>query len=107
MRGRMGHRGFLRGSLTACSAVATVSAPAMAQGKRTLKLMLHRPKGSPGPVSRAQRRARLVTEASDEQLEVVTYGPGELLEAFGSFDAVSQERRNSPFGPMVGAAPNR
>ena len=76
------------GSLFA--AASTLAAPAVAQGKRDLKMVTSWPKNFPGLGTAAERIAKRITEMSDGQLNVKVYAAGELVAAFEAFDAVSQ-----------------
>ena len=69
---------------------AAVEAPAVASGKRELKLVTTWPKNFPGLGTGAQRFADLVTSASDGRLTIKLYAAGELVPPFESFDAVSK-----------------
>ncbi|WP_085902277.1 TRAP transporter substrate-binding protein, partial [Kiloniella majae] len=88
----MNRRKFLTGAATgvaAGAAAATLSAPAIAQGKRDLKMVTTWPKNFPGLGTGAQRVADRITAASDGKLNVKLYAAGELVPPFESFDAVS------------------
>ena len=69
----------------AAAASAGFSAPAIAKGTRELKLVCSWTKAE-----RYEWFGRWVTEASDGRLKVTTYFPGELVDAFEVFDAVSE-----------------
>ena len=89
----MKRRDFLKGASIAAGAAAaasTLSAPAIASGKRELKMVTTWPKGFPGLGTGAQRFADKVTKASDGKLTVKLFAAGELVPPFESFDAVSQ-----------------
>ncbi len=87
----MERRNFLKGAAVAGAAAAasTLAAPAIAQGKRELKMVMAWPKNSPGAGTSGQRVADRITMLSGGQLTVKVYGAGELVPAFQSFDAVS------------------
>jgi TRAP-type mannitol/chloroaromatic compound transport system substrate-binding protein len=88
----MERRNFLKGAAIAGAAAAattTLAAPAIAQGVRELKMVMAWPKNSPGAGTSGQRVADRITLLSDGKLKVKTYGAGELVPAFQSFDAVS------------------
>ena len=68
---------------------AAVAAPAIATGKRTLKLVTTWPKNFPGLGTGAQRFADRVTSASDSRITIQLYAAGELVKPFEAFDAVS------------------
>ena len=87
----MERRDFLKGATIAGAAVAatTLAAPAIAQGKRELKMVMTWPKNFPGLGTSAARIAKRITEMSNGKLTIKLYGAGELVPAFQSFDAVS------------------
>ncbi len=82
-------RTFLKRAAAGTVAGATLSAPAIAAGRRRLKMVTTWPKNFPGVGTGAERLARRITEASDGQLTVRVLAAGELVPAFSSFDAVS------------------
>ena len=71
------------------AAASTIAAPAIAQGKRELKMVPTWPKALPALGLGAQRLANRITQFSDGQLSVKVFGGGELVPPFGVFDAVS------------------
>lgn len=87
----MKRRDFIRttaaGSVAA--GAAAFSAPAIAQDKKTLKMVTPWPKNFPGLGTSAQRLADRITAASGGRLDVQVYAAGELVPALESFDAVS------------------
>ena len=89
----MKRRQFLRGAATAgivgAAAAATFPAPAIAQGKRQLKMVTTWPKNFPGLGTGAERLAKRITDMSDGELTVKVFAAGELVPPFESFDAVS------------------
>jgi TRAP-type mannitol/chloroaromatic compound transport system substrate-binding protein len=88
----MERRNFLKGAAIAGAAAAastTLAAPAIAQGVRELKMVMAWPKNAPGSGTSGQRVADRITLLSGGKLTVKTYGAGELVPAFQSFDAVS------------------
>ncbi|MTI16900.1 TRAP transporter substrate-binding protein [Rhodobacteraceae bacterium RKSG542] len=88
----MDRRSFLKKAGLAAGATAgaaTLAAPAIAQGKRELKMVTTWPKNFPGLGTGAQRVADRITNASDGRLTVKLFAAGELVPAFESFDAVS------------------
>ncbi|WP_135077832.1 TRAP transporter substrate-binding protein [Terasakiella sp. SH-1] len=87
----MKRRDFLAGAAAvgAIGAASAVSAPAIASGKRTLKMVTTWPKNFPGLGTGAARAAKRITDMSDGQLTVKLFAAGELVPAFESFDAVS------------------
>lgn len=88
----MERRKFLKGAAVAAAtgaAASSLPAPAIAQGKRELKLVMAWPKNSPGAGLSAQRVADRIGLLTDGRITVKVYGAGELVPAFQSFDAVS------------------
>ena len=74
----------------AAVAAATVSAPAISQGMKELKLVTSFPKNFPGLGTSAARVARRITTATNGRINVRLFDAGELVPAFGVFDAVSE-----------------
>ena len=88
----MKRRNFLTGAAVAGvagAAASTLSAPAIAQGKRDLKMVTTWPKNFPGLGTAAENLALRITEMTDGQLTVKVFAAGELVPPFESFDAVS------------------
>ena len=88
-------RSFLKGAAVAGAAAAAVAAsnlaaPAIAQGKRELKMVTTWPKNFPGLGTSAERLAARIGSASDGAITVKVFAAGELVPPFESFDAVSQ-----------------
>jgi TRAP-type mannitol/chloroaromatic compound transport system substrate-binding protein len=81
----MKRRKFLRGALAAPAALAT---PALAQGRRELRMVTAWPKNFPGLGTGAERLARAIGEATEGVLKVKVFAAGELAPASGAFDAV-------------------
>ena len=87
----MKRRNFLKRAAAAGAAVAALSqpaAPALAQGKRELRMVTAWPKGFPGLGTGAERLARAITEATEGALAVKVFAAGELVPAAQVFDAV-------------------
>jgi TRAP-type mannitol/chloroaromatic compound transport system substrate-binding protein len=72
------------------AATATVSAPAISQGIKELKFVTAFPKNFPGLGTSANRVAARIEAATDGRIKVRLFNAGELVPAFGVFDAVSQ-----------------
>jgi len=87
----MKRRTFLkRGTAGAgAAAAATFSAPTIAQGIREWRMVTSWPKGLPGLGTGAERLAENITRMSAGRLTIKVYAAGELVPAFGVFDAVS------------------
>jgi len=76
------------GAVTAAVGVG-LATPAIAKGKRELKLVTTWPKNFPGLGTGAQRFADRVTAGTDGQITVKLFSAGELVPPFEAFDAVS------------------
>ena len=88
----MKRRKFLTGAAAGgvAAATATVSAPAISQGVKHLKMVTTWPKNFPALGTGAERLAQRITTMSGGKLQVKVYAGGELVPPFQSFDAVSQ-----------------
>ena len=86
----MRRRTFLSGG--AAAATSAVAAPAVAQGKRELRMALAWPLNYPGYGTSAQILARKITEATDGRLTVTPHGANELVPVQQMFDAVAEGR---------------
>jgi len=88
----MKRRQFIKGAAVAGvagAAAASFPAPAIAQGKKELKMVTTWPKNFPGLGTGAQRLADAITAMSGGSLSVKLFAAGELVPPFESFDAVS------------------
>ena len=83
----MKRRQFLTAA-AATGVASTLAAPAIASGKRNLRMVTTWPKGAAGVGTSAQRAADFITQASDGRLNVRVYGAGELVPPFEALDAV-------------------
>ncbi len=87
----MKRRSFIKSTATiglGSVAASTLAAPAIAQGKRTWRMVTTWPKNFPGMGASAQRLADRITEASGGRLEILIYSAGELVPPLQSLDAV-------------------
>lgn len=86
----MKRRKFLQGAAAGgvAAAAATVSAPAISQGIKQLKMVTTWPKNFPGLGTGAERFAQRINTMSGGTLEVKVYAAGELVPPFESFNAV-------------------
>src|SRR5436309_14011557 len=75
------------GSL-ATGATLSFPAPAIAQGRRQLKMVTDWPEGSPGLQSSAERLAQRIGTASDGRIDIEVFPAGALVRPFETFDAV-------------------
>ncbi len=87
----MERRKFLTGAAAGGAAVAasTLSAPAISQGIKQLKMVTTWPKNFPGLGTGAEHLAKRINAMSGGKLEVKVFAAGELVPPFQSFDAVS------------------
>jgi TRAP-type mannitol/chloroaromatic compound transport system substrate-binding protein len=89
----MKRREFLKAAGTAGLAASTALAtPALAQGKRELRMVTPWPKGMPGLGTGAERLAKRITAITEGEITVRVYPAGELVAPFDVFDAVSEGR---------------
>jgi len=88
----MERRKLLTGAAAGTAAVvaSAVSAPAISKGRKELKLVTSFPKNFPGLGTSANRVAKRIEAATEGRIHVRLYNAGELVPAFGVFDAVSQ-----------------
>ena len=85
----MKRRSFLAGAGLAGIAAATVSAPAVAQNVRKLKMVTTWPKNYPGLGTSAERLAQRIGEMTDGALEIKVFAANELVPPLECFDTVS------------------
>jgi TRAP-type mannitol/chloroaromatic compound transport system substrate-binding protein len=90
---KMKRRKFIKNAVAASAAslaaASMLASPAIAQGKRQLKMVTTWPKDFPGLGTAAQRLADRISGMSGGELTVKVFASGELVPAFKSFDAVS------------------
>ena len=81
---------FLRtAALSGLGATAALATPAIAQGRRELKMASAWVKNFPGFGTAAERLARRITTMTDDRIAVKVFAAGELVPPFEVFDAVS------------------
>ncbi len=90
----MKRRRFLTGAAAAGMAgagalVTPLAAPALAQGKRELKMVTAWPRGFPGLGTAAERLARAITDATDDKIAIKVHAAGELVSAREVFEVVA------------------
>jgi TRAP-type mannitol/chloroaromatic compound transport system substrate-binding protein len=88
----MDRRKFLKAapqSALALAAAGTLAAPALAQGKRQLKMVTAWPPNYPGLGTSANRFAQRVADLTDGAVTIKVFAANELVGAFETFDAVS------------------
>ena len=70
------------------TAAATVSAPAISQGRIEWRMVTAWPKGLPGLGTGAERLAQRITQMSEGRLTVRVFAAGELVPGLQTFEAV-------------------
>jgi len=87
----MDRRSFLRNSALGgtAAAAASLAAPAVAQGARTLTMVTTWPRGLAGVWDSVERFAKNVNDITDGSLTIDAKGAGELVGALEVFDAVT------------------
>ncbi len=86
----MQRRRFIATSLTGgLAAASTLPAPAIAQGRRQLRMVTAWPKNFPGLGVGAQRLADRIGQVTGGRITVEVFGAGEMVPAFEAFDAVA------------------
>lgn len=86
----MKRRTFLATATTLTAAAAVpLAAPAVAQERRELTMIMTWPKNTPGVGVNAQRFADMVTALTDGRLTIKLFGAGDVVPPFESLDAVS------------------
>ncbi|MDT0683519.1 twin-arginine translocation signal domain-containing protein [Roseicyclus sp. F158] len=87
----MDRRSFLRTSALGggAAAAASLAAPAIAQGARTLTMVATWPRGLAGVWDSVERFSNTVSELTDGQLTIDAKAAGELVGALEVFDAVT------------------
>lgn len=88
----MKRRTFLTGVIGGGASAATFSMPkpAIASGRRVIRMVTSWPRDFPGLGTGAQRVANNITLATEGKVRVKLYAANELVKAFDSFDAVSR-----------------
>ena len=79
----------LLSSVALGAAAASFATPAIATGKRTLKMVTTWPKNFPGLGTAPENIAKRIHAMTDGQITIKIFAAGELVGAFESFDAVS------------------
>lgn len=85
----MERRNFLAGAALAAAGTG-LAAPAIAQQRIEWDMVTSWPTGAPGVDDSARRIAKRITDLSGGRLVIKVHGAGEIVPAFGVFDAVSQ-----------------
>jgi TRAP-type mannitol/chloroaromatic compound transport system substrate-binding protein len=84
----MRRRSVLAGAGSLAASALSCPAPALAQGRRQLKMVTDWPAGSPGLQSSAVRLAQRIGAASGGRLSIEVFASGALVRPFETFDAV-------------------
>jgi len=85
----LNRRKLLKTALAGGMATAAVAAPAIAQSKQKLTMVLGWPRNAPGNGTALERFANAVTTASDGRITFDIYGANELVPVLEMFDAVA------------------
>lgn len=85
----MKRRSFLTGAGLTAVAASTLPAPAIAAGKRKLKMVTTWPKNLPGVGVSAERLAKRIKALTEGKLDIKVYGAGQEVPPLQCFDAVS------------------
>ncbi len=86
----MKRRRFLTAAAAAGMAGSgALAAPALAQGKRELKMVTAWPRGFPGLGTAAERLARAIGEATEDKIAIKVHAVGELVSAREVFEVVA------------------
>lgn len=94
----MKRRNFLSFMAGASLTTAALPKPALARGRRELKLVTTWPRNFPGFGTSAQRLANEITLATDNEIKVKLYEAGKIVPAFESFDAVASGKADMYHG---------
>ena len=100
----MERRQFLTVGAAAAAGMATLAAPAVAQGKIEWNLATAFPKNAPGVGTNVTNFAEKVGAMSDGRLTMTVYGGGELVPPFAVEDAIQQGNIPVGHGPTYYAA---
>ena len=86
---KFGRRDFLLGGGSSLLLASTLSTPALSKNIRRLNMVTTWPKNLPGLGTSPERIAKRISAATDGKLNIKVYSAGELVPAFGAFDAAS------------------
>lgn len=87
MHNKLTRRAFGASALTGLAATG-LATPAVAQGKKELRMLMVWPKNFPGMGTSAERFAQRVDQLSEGSLRIKVHGSGEIVPAFEVLDAV-------------------
>ena len=82
----------------AAAAASSFPKPAISQNMQEWRMVTSWPKGLPGVGTGAQRLADNITRMTNGRITVRLFAAGELVPAFGGFDAVSQGTADTAVG---------
>ena len=85
----MKRREFIAAAGAAAASAGAFPAPAIAQGRKELRMVTSWPKNYPGQGTAANRLAERIGAATDGKVTVKVFAAGELVPAFEVFDAVT------------------
>ena len=85
----MDRRKFIYTAAAGAVAATSLAKPAISQGIKEIRLVTTWPRDFPGLGTGADRFAKRVTAISEGRLNVRLFAAGEMVPAFGSFDAVA------------------
>jgi TRAP-type mannitol/chloroaromatic compound transport system substrate-binding protein len=85
----MQRRGVVKAGMTAVASAA-LAAPALSQGRIEWRMVTAWPRNLPGTGTGANRIAERIGQATGGRITVRVFAAGEIVPAFGVFDAVSQ-----------------
>jgi TRAP-type mannitol/chloroaromatic compound transport system substrate-binding protein len=85
----MDRRKFIYTATAGAVAATSLAKPALSQGIKEIRLVTTWPRDFPGLGTGADRFAKRVTAISEGRLNVKLFAAGEMVPAFGSFDAVA------------------
>ena len=94
----MERRKFLKGAAMAGVGAAALSAPAIAQGGKTMTIVSTWPRDFPGLGISAQRLAARIGELSQGAIKVEYFAAGERVGAFDAFDEVASGNSQAYIG---------
>ena len=86
---KFGRRDFLLGGGSSLLLASTLSTPALSKNIRRLNMVTTWPKNLPGLGTSPERIAKRISAATDGKLNIKVFSAGELVPAFGAFDAAS------------------
>ena len=86
---KFGRRNFLLGAASSILIGTSLSSPAISNNIRRLNMVTTWPKNLPGLGTSPERIAIRIKDATEGKLDIKVFAAGELVPAFGAFDAAS------------------